>query len=45
MRVEFVGRCDWQRFGETLARLLAEADGCEVVPGSVKVTLKSKEGR
>ena len=40
MRVEVHGTPNWQRFAETWAAIIAAKEGMEVVPGSVKVTLK-----
>lgn len=42
MKVEFHGTPNWQRFAETWAQIMAAKEGLEVVPGSVKVTLKSE---
>lgn len=42
MKVEFHGTPNWQRFAETWAAIMAAKEGLEVVPGSVKVTLKSE---
>lgn len=42
MKIEFHGTPNWQRFAETLAQIMAAKEGLEVVPGSVKVTLKSE---
>lgn len=41
-KVTLVGELNVQRFAETLARLLAERDGMEVVPGSVRVCGKEE---
>lgn len=40
MKVEFHGTPNYQRFAETWAAIIAAKEGMEVVPGSVKVTLK-----
>lgn len=40
MNVEYHGTPNIQRMFEVWAAILAERDGREVVPGSVKVTLK-----
>lgn len=42
MKIEFHGTPNWQRFAETWAAIIAAKEGLEVVPGSVKVTLKSE---
>lgn len=43
MTVEVHGTPNWQRFAETWCALIAAREGLEIVPGSVKVTLKSGE--
>lgn len=40
MKVEFHGTPNYQRFAEAWAAIIAAKEGLEVVPGSVKVTLK-----
>ena len=40
MKVEIHGTPNYQRFAETWAAIIAAKEGLEVVPGSVKVTLK-----
>lgn len=42
MTVEFHGKPNIQRMFEVWAAILAERDGREVVPGSVKVELKGE---
>ena len=42
MTVEFHGTPNIQRMFEVWAAILAERDGLEVVPGSVKVELKGE---
>lgn len=42
MKVEFHGTPNWQRFAETWAQIMAAKEGLEVVPGSVRVVLKSE---
>jgi hypothetical protein len=41
MTVEIHGTPNYQRFAETWAAIIAAKEGMEVVPGSVKVELKS----
>ena len=41
MAVEVHGRPNYQRFAETWAAIIAAKESIEVVPGSVKVELKS----
>lgn len=42
MTIEYHGTPNYQRFAETWAAIIAAKEGLEVVPGSVKVTLKSE---
>jgi hypothetical protein len=44
MNVVFHGTPNWQRFAETWAQILAAREGLEVVPGSVRVELKHRDG-
>lgn len=41
--ITVVGKPNYQRFAETWVALIAAREGLEIVPGSVKVELKSKE--
>lgn len=41
MKVELHGTPNYQRLAETWAALIAAKEGMELVPGSVKVELKS----
>lgn len=41
--IKVYGKPNYQRFAETWMAILAAKEGLEIVPGSVKVTLKSGE--
>lgn len=41
MNVKVYGKPNYQRLAETWMALIAAREGCEIVPGSVKVELKS----
>lgn len=44
MTIKTIGTPNYQRFAETWMSLIAAREGVEIVPGSVVVELKKKEG-